>query len=215
MASTSDSPAGRRTQSERSGDTQQRLIRATIEVLKQKGYAGLRTAAVAEVAGVSRGGLLHHYPSKDELVLASVEFVLHRARERAIQRIRQAAGAENVFDAVIADAKEFFFSEDFGVVLDLVLMGGKNHAFRAHIKLYAERHRVPVEQAWLELLVARGIPGSHARQLLALTLTVVRGLSIRALWQHDEALFDSMFETWRQMVSAYLEQQDLAERQLA
>lgn len=199
--------APRRSQSERSAAMQRRLILATIKLLKRKGYAGLRTAAIADEAGVSRGGLLHHFASKDELILASAEFIMRRARAHSIRRLRRVQTGQDPFDAIIADARDFFFSDEFGVALDLVLMGGKNPGFRRHIFRYAEENRLPVERAWQELLVQRGLPAADAQCLLDLSLNMVRGLSIRALWQRDEAYVERLLDGWRAMMALYLERQ--------
>src|SRR3954463_6789356 len=71
-------PARRRTQAERSSTTRTRLLEAAGEGLNELGYAGTSTTVVGARAGVSRGGQLHHYPTKRELVLAAIEHVLAR-----------------------------------------------------------------------------------------------------------------------------------------
>src|SRR4249919_1715852 len=64
----------RMTQDQRSALTKDKLARAAFEVIRDVGYAGFRTAAVAKAAGVSQGGQLHHFPTKDDLALAAVEY---------------------------------------------------------------------------------------------------------------------------------------------
>lgn len=49
-----------------------RLLEAAEAVVIRQGIANLTLEAVAAEAGVSKGGLLHHYPSKDRLVEALV-----------------------------------------------------------------------------------------------------------------------------------------------
>lgn len=63
----------RRTQAERTAATQSALLEATVESLVEVGYAGTTTLEVTRRAGVSLGALLHHYPSKAQLLAASVE----------------------------------------------------------------------------------------------------------------------------------------------
>ncbi len=47
------------------------LKKATMEQLISNGFAGLSVAPIIERAGVSRGALFHHYPTKDHLVAAA------------------------------------------------------------------------------------------------------------------------------------------------
>ena len=50
-----------------------RLLDATVECLVERGWSGTSTTLVSERAGVSRGAQLHHFPTKNDLVLAAVE----------------------------------------------------------------------------------------------------------------------------------------------
>src|SRR5438105_9518617 len=72
------SPPARRTNAERSAATQTRLLDATIDCLVELGWAGTSTTEVVRRAGVSRGAQVHHFPTKDDLVLAAVEHLLAR-----------------------------------------------------------------------------------------------------------------------------------------
>src|SRR5258708_9511366 len=67
--------ATRRTQAERSETTRKQLLEAATKLIRQKGFGGLRTIEVASVAGVSRGALMHHFPSKHALVVAVPTYV--------------------------------------------------------------------------------------------------------------------------------------------
>lgn len=57
--------------------TRQALLNAAREEVRQH-RAGLSLDAVARSAGVSKGGLLHHFPSKDEMFLAVVGDIYER-----------------------------------------------------------------------------------------------------------------------------------------
>src|SRR3954454_16160546 len=62
-------------QEERTRAMRARLLEATVELLVDKGYAGTSTTLVSERAGVSRGAQLHHFPTKQDLVVAAVQHV--------------------------------------------------------------------------------------------------------------------------------------------
>lgn len=71
-ASAAASKAKPRRQADRSADTRRRLIEATVSCLNAGGYAGTSTEAVLKQAGVSRGALLHHFPTRADLMVAVV-----------------------------------------------------------------------------------------------------------------------------------------------
>lgn len=57
------------------------LLDAAAGVVARQGIANLTLDAVAAEAGVSKGGLLHHFPSKDRLVEALVLRIAEQSRE--------------------------------------------------------------------------------------------------------------------------------------
>lgn len=83
MSSTSTQPS-RRSQAERSAATRQALLDATVACLVTDGYAKLTTSRVAERAGVSRGAHLHHFQTRDALVVAAMEHLAERRREELL-----------------------------------------------------------------------------------------------------------------------------------
>ena len=64
----------RRSQAERTATMRARLIDAAIDCLDRLGYSATTLATIAEAAGVSRGGMLHQFPTKVDLMLAVVAF---------------------------------------------------------------------------------------------------------------------------------------------
>ena len=75
----SSSPAQTRVpQADRSRAMRARLLEATVELLVERGFAGTSTTLVSERAGVSRGAQLHHFPTKNDLVVAAVEHLTER-----------------------------------------------------------------------------------------------------------------------------------------
>jgi AcrR family transcriptional regulator len=71
-----------RTQQQRRDETRRALLDATVESLIDVGFARTTTLEVQRRADVSRGALLHHFPSKAELLVAAVDHLAEmRARE--------------------------------------------------------------------------------------------------------------------------------------
>lgn len=77
--------------------TRKKILQATHRVLHAGGYlTRFSLDAVAEEAGVSKGGLLHHFGSKDELLEAAAQDAIERFEARIAMRTmhgQQTAGA--------------------------------------------------------------------------------------------------------------------------
>jgi AcrR family transcriptional regulator len=60
---------------ERAEATRKRIVQAARELVTERGYAGVSTIEVQHRAGVSRGGLYHHFASRQELMAAVIEAI--------------------------------------------------------------------------------------------------------------------------------------------
>jgi AcrR family transcriptional regulator len=205
-------PTRRRTQAERTEATRTQLLKAAANLIRRRGYARFRTADVAAEAGMSRGAQLHHFPTKDSLVVATLEYVFEQAQIMSRRRAAAINRPHDLIEAVIEDAREFFFSEHFMVAIDIVLSTSTDDAVRKQILEISRKARRPVETAWAEALAASGVPTSLAADMVALTLSLVRGMALRTLWDNDPKWFDELFSVWRRMIKIFLESQSMKAR---
>ncbi|HSN70917.1 MAG TPA: TetR/AcrR family transcriptional regulator, partial [Steroidobacteraceae bacterium] len=72
-------------QAQKSASTRNQIIEAAIKCFVDLGYSRTTTTAIAEKAGLSRGAMLHHFPSKIDIVRAAVEY-LHSKRLKAFRK---------------------------------------------------------------------------------------------------------------------------------
>jgi AcrR family transcriptional regulator len=192
----------RRTQEERSAETRARLLDATIASLVEVGYASTTTTAVCERAGVSRGAQVHHFPRKQDLVVAAVA---HLAARRAAElRTR----AEAVPDANGADRLD--------ALLDLVTDAFGGPLFDAALELWvaartdAELHRSLYQ---FERIAGRGLASlwrevagdlaDHERfdALLELTMHMARGMALQKILRSDDTARRRLQRLWREMAA--------------
>lgn len=81
-------PARTRRVQQRALDTRELLLDTTVSVLVDQGYAGFSTNAVGEAAGVTRGRLVHHFPTKLALLEATLDHLVERYRARIPLHLR-------------------------------------------------------------------------------------------------------------------------------
>ena len=72
-------------QAQKSASTRNLIVKAAIRCFVELGYARTTTTRIAEMAGLSRGAMLHHFPSKHDIVRAAVEY-LHARRLNAFRK---------------------------------------------------------------------------------------------------------------------------------
>lgn len=196
--------APRRTQAERSETTRKQLLDAATKLIRQNGFGGLRTIEVANLAGVSRGALLHHFPSKHALVVAVLNYVNEINFTQSMRRAQLARSSNDPIEEIIKDAQDFFFGDYFFIELAIAMSDESTRRLRRETHQLTRQTRFSIEAAWLDTLISSGIPKQLASDVLALTLSAVRGFSVRMLIENDPAQFRRLMNVWREIIRQHL-----------
>jgi AcrR family transcriptional regulator len=136
----------RRTQAERTASTRAALLGATVEALVEHGYRGTTTSDVARRAGVSYGALLHHFPTKADLLGAAVEHLLDQRTAEFRKAMANLPPHTATRDAAIDVLWSMFQGPTFVAWLEL------NVAARTETELAAAIERV--DRQFMETSVA-------------------------------------------------------------
>lgn len=72
-----DTPKSRRTRA--------RILDEAVRVIAETGYAATTNAAVAEAAGITRGAMLYHFPTRESLLEAAIDHI--QAQRAALFRV--------------------------------------------------------------------------------------------------------------------------------
>ena len=111
----------RRTQQERSARTRNHILETTFECLEQVGYARTTTVEVCKRGQISRGALLHHYPSKETLVIASIKYVFDKRLDEFKSRFAEIPAVGNRRHHAIDVLWDIFSGPTFYVWLELLV----------------------------------------------------------------------------------------------
>jgi AcrR family transcriptional regulator len=140
----------RRTNVERRATAHAKILDATAALLAEVGYANTSTGEVAKRAGVSRGALQHHFPTKVELTAATLQWLLER-RVAEFQLLVEVTSEEgNRFDAAIDVLWSIFQGPTFVAWHAVTFAAHTDPGLRP---LAAEMHtrlRDTIDQLWLE-----------------------------------------------------------------
>lgn len=193
----------RTTQGERTRAMRLRLLEATIECLVEVGWAGTTTTVVSERAGVSRGAQLHHFPSKQELVVAAVEHLSQRRRD-----VMAASAAELPVEgrtrAILDVLAQQFVSPVFFAALELWVAARSDTDLRVAVAPLERRVGRETHAYALEMLGVDESVG-HNRELVQGTLDLVRGLGLAAALSDDSRRRDAVLDAWAVMLDHNLE----------
>ena len=84
-------PEQRVTRAQQRAATRAAVLQATADCLIEEGYSALTTRRVAERAGVAQSTLMHHFPTRETLLVEAVGSLALRQAEEALDQIDLAA----------------------------------------------------------------------------------------------------------------------------
>jgi TetR/AcrR family transcriptional regulator, cholesterol catabolism regulator len=82
------------TRQETRQEPRQEILRAAARLFQQQGYDGTSMNDVAAALKLSKGGLYHHFQSKDEILFHIMSHAMEITEERVINAVRRIEGAE-------------------------------------------------------------------------------------------------------------------------
>src|SRR5690242_2097836 len=209
-----------RTQQQRREETRRALLDAAVESLIEVGFARTTTLEVQRRADVSRGALLHHFPSKAELLVAAVDHLAEmRARELkafasqlppeadrdAARRTGDAApGSDARTDAVLGLLWQCFSGTFFKVSMELRTAARTDPELR-RVLTVAERSLRDRIVAQSRTLFGRSVaehPGLE--RALDLTLQLMIGAAMSSVLHGEASRIDDLIDDWKALFPVVL-----------
>ncbi|MGU3436347.1 TetR/AcrR family transcriptional regulator [Actinomycetes bacterium M1A6_2h] len=166
-----------------------RLLDAAVDSLVDLGYAKSSTQEIARRAGVSRGAQLHHFPTKESLVVAAIEHLVQKRLDELVTADRE-AGLDILLEA--------FSGPLFYAALELWVAARTDPALHAAM--------VPLERTVTEALSEGGrevFGDAISGEALELSIELARGLAVSAIFrtpETDSTLRQRLLPVWEAMV---------------
>ena len=190
-------------QEQRTRAMRQRLLEATVESLAEHGWSGTSTTVVSQRAGVSRGAQLHHFPTKNDLVVAAVEHISELRGEELREAARHLPRGKRRTRAVLEMLADHFTSPVFTAALELWVAARTDPMLHAAVvpleqRVGREAHKIAVD--------ALGVDEDRprARELVQATLDLVRGLGLANTITDDTARRGRILDAWAHTLDAEL-----------
>ncbi|MCW8195895.1 TetR/AcrR family transcriptional regulator [Proteobacteria bacterium 005FR1] len=162
--------------------TRTRVLEAGIAILHEEGHHAATTTQVAKRAGVSRGALLHQFPTHCEMMLAIAEYVIYKNQERTARMLAKLEPGVEQFKALTDALWEKSKQPDTLALIEIHMASrsdpdlARGMGWRIKTLLDAEREKV------VHMGMQAGIEKRDAITALStLTIASIWGLSILRL----------------------------------
>lgn len=182
-----------RSSQERGERTRERLLEATLTCLVEHGLALTTMQRVQNEAGVSRGALVHHFATMDELLVGAV----HHVAARQLETLRRAAAQLESGAKGRAQRVRLLHS----VMSGPLFLAGIELWMAARTRPSLRAALVPVErELGREIASALTVEGARSGNLtpfeLAELLVMLRGLAITSVLRDDPRAEQRTIEHW-------------------
>jgi AcrR family transcriptional regulator len=170
-----------------------RLRAATEELIVEIGLEGASTVEIARRCGVSRGAMLHHYPTRDDLLIDTAQYFWQRARDRVARLADDmSAGRHGVGDFVNGLYDDVFPANSIVTMLELMVAGRFDTTLgRAVNGLLADLFR-SYEELGERAFAPRGVVPEQVRVIVTMIVCTLRGLRIQHIVDPNDAVTQSV-----------------------
>jgi AcrR family transcriptional regulator len=177
--------AGHRSAAERMAETRIRLLDAVLETLAECGYAATSTTEIARRSGLTRGAQLHHFGTKDQMMVAAVEHLEQRIGAVDVEAgLAHVPAAERV-PVALSIMAHLFNGAIPNAYVELWVASRTNPDLAASLRETDFAGRDAVRALFGEELLVRA--GPEFDRLLDLTMFALRGMALDAhLASEDE-----------------------------
>lgn len=201
-------PRTLRTQVQRRADSHALILDAAVRCLVEMGYHDTTTVAIQARAGVSRGRLLHHFPSRDALLIAATHHLVadHAAELEtwlAHSLDGRLTGAERS-DRATELLWETFQRPYFWAVMELWIAARTDEVLRTELAAAERRLRTALEDVVVaiygeELAARPAFP--EVRRLL---FTSMRGVALTYALERRDPATDPHLPIWKRVARLML-----------
>jgi AcrR family transcriptional regulator len=185
--------------------TRRRILDAAVASLIKQGTAATTTVAVQQRAGVSRGALLHHFPTHAELLAATIDELVRRneaAVHNALAGLLENLDPVDRATRVLADA---FSQPAYLTELELWAVARTDPQLRAALRAAERRARRDFDRVVNDLFAPlRDRPGCAT--VVMLSSEFVRGFALASVLRSDPARRARLLESWIWAIRILLDQ---------
>lgn len=193
-------PAAPRKQAERRASTQAALLDATVQALRELGYARTTTTEIVARAGVSQGALFRYFPTKEALLSAAATALCASLfpRFRAAMQSR-GKGADPV-ERVVRGVWRVFKTDEVRVLHELYAAAPNEPALKKALQPVLAAHREKTLEVAREMIPE--LAGSpHFEAAVDVVLAAMTGAALMTLgdWdrKREEAFLESLLGSAR------------------
>ena len=189
---------------ERRQDAQDKLMRAAIALLVERGYAGFSTIGVAARAGVSRGARENYYKTKYDLIEAAWQAALTRAETDAQLLADNILVSADPVEDFVSNSASFFLGEDYLAMLELAMAARTDARIERIFHALFRENRKRHDRVWIDAFVRAGYAKADVARFVAVANCLFRGAALMAAFGLPKKSYRGVVSELRGLAGVYL-----------
>lgn len=192
--------------------THKRILDAAVASLVEDGTAATTTVAVQQRAEVSRGALLHHFPTHAELLAATVDELVRRNESAAREALASQTEDIDPIDRATRVLADAFAQPAYLAELELWAVARTDPQLRAALRTAESRARRDLDRVVGDLFGLLRERPAYAT-VVALTTEFVRGLALAGVLRSSRARRNRLLDEWIWAIRILLDQKSAVSAQ--
>tara|TARA_Y100000815_G_scaffold226653_1_gene214685 strand:- start:374 stop:1009 length:636 start_codon:yes stop_codon:yes gene_type:complete len=192
------------TRAQKHAATHEKLLAVAVQVLVDEGVARTTTLEVQKRADVSRGALLHHFPTHAELLSATVDRLVQMNEAAVWEEATALSDMSDPVERTIRTLANAFAHPSFAAELELWAVARTDEALWKSLRVAERRARESRDRVVQELF-APLVAKPRMTLVAELSTEFIRGLTQSNILRKDTTKRDKLIRDWIGVAQGMLE----------
>jgi AcrR family transcriptional regulator len=179
------------------------LVEATVSCLDKFGYAATSINRIQEAASVSRGALTHHFPTKEDLMVATLDRLLISTLHPSLPS-KDHGSAAGLAEDLQFIARSLSRSQNGRALAEVLLAMRTDPNLNERVAPRLKEWNAMIDGAILGYYKSASNDDQDVVLLWTITRSFLRGLVLQEPFTSDEATFTRMISRFSELVSPFL-----------
>lgn len=189
---------------ERAWNTRARILDAAVSCLVELGYAATSVAQIQARSGVSRGSLLHQFPSRDALLVAAVQHVGAKVAAETAQGPVFVPG-QDAIDGGVEALWASLHGPLFAATTELWVAARTSPELQAVLEPEERRLGRVINEAIASMFGEQISSSPNFGDLRELLVSSMRGIALTYTFAPRDPRTDPHLDTWKRLARRYLQ----------
>ncbi len=199
------SPSRQRRKSERA---RKEICDATIACLVETGYAGTSIGQVVSRTTLSKGALQHHFPTKEDLITATADYLLQRSLTRRPSERSYPEAPGDVAAVLLHTWTHLINTDAYRALLEILNAARTDEQLKARISPRLRHWNQAIDRQMVAQFCStdaqRDKDDEEVVTLMVMNRSLMRGLVIQDRYQDDPAYSMKVVLRWIEIVAPLL-----------